>query len=246
MSERFVWITDVHSTSAIYTGSALADAVGYINGLGPLLVMDTGDMTDAAIFTTYVATVKNGLHDTLYTIPGNHEEGSGPYTNYDAAGLLRHFAVDVGNFRLIGLTTMDAGGGYGSVAQSEIDYLDVQLATLGDQTPIVVTHYPADVVTTVPGFVDLVDLCVDRGVRHCWGGHDHAGCVERTDRGVQIVRGGSLERNGVLGHYNDYGGLMVCDLYDDRIEIDYRSGRTPWQAWDVVDYPAYTPIVVRR
>lgn len=251
MIDRFVWITDVHSTSVYGGGGTLNEAISFINGLQPSFVIDSGDLSNngtVAELAHYVTNVKDALLVDLYTVPGNHDyyTSAGP-ANYNGAGLTDHFVVDHGNWRFVGVTATTAipYDAFFEILQSELDYIDAAIATAGGRSIVIVSHAQPAIITTVPGgFADMVDWCNSRGLTRWWAGHDHSGCLEHTERGVQIIRGGSLYWNGTIQQANNYGGMMICNVFDARIEIDYRSARTPWQSWGAGDYPAYTPITV--
>lgn len=234
----------MHS-NIVYSYGTLAQAAQYLENLNLDFLIDTGDITNNAAVQEFADynTAMSVITCPMYQIPGNHDdEGGGTFTNFDAAGLSRHFTIDAGKFRLIGITS--TGDPDASVSADEIAYADAAIAAAGGRSVILITHHPFTNIAMVAGYADMENYLTTKGITRQWAGHIHLGCVEYLVSGIQMVCGGSLYRNGINPTYNDYGGIMICTVYSDRIEIDYRSGRSPFQSWTAADYPAYTKVTV--
>jgi 3',5'-cyclic-AMP phosphodiesterase len=120
----------------------------------PDAVLVSGDLADHATDEEYeqVRELLAPLDAPLYVLPGNHD---------DRRALRRHFgvpggadepvrySVDLGPLRLVVLDTKRRGKDSGALDAEQLDWLDSELASAGEQLTLVAMHHPP-IVTGIP------------------------------------------------------------------------------------------------
>jgi hypothetical protein len=243
---RFVWISDVHRNRNPH----FTDLAAWFNEIDADFLIDTGDIMIDDLETEYTSYLSDlvSLGVTRYNTPGNHDRGADEaYTLYNSNIGMDHFAVTVGSVRFIGFATKQVAETADTfeVPQAEKDFVAAELAALGGLTPILMSHLKA------PDAQFLADAYT-AGVRNYLHGHQHANCETYSDVGILFVSGGSADSTHIgnpITQTNTDGGLMVVDVYADRIEITYARARWPWDAFvpsnsGIANDVQYTPIVI--
>jgi len=255
--DRIAWISDVHRDS-VYRYGSFDDVVARVNALeGVSSVINTGDTSDDSMavefsdYLTYMAALEAGIDQ--YIIPGNHDEGglageADPidWTNYDAAfGSTHHFALTAGPFRIIGIPTPKhrpiLPSLYYEVPQASKDFLLAELQGLGGLTPIIMAHVPIGDLGAADE-AEIAGLCATYGVVAWLNGHDHKICGTSIYGSMTVVEGASTLSTGIISTPLDtthYGGMMVCDIYSDRMEISTTIARHPFTT-----FPGSIPVTI--
>ncbi|MEM1343570.1 MAG: phosphodiesterase [Pseudomonadota bacterium] len=148
-------ITDLHMrrddtplSGAVVTRPYIAAAVAAVNARAPDAVLITGDLTDIGTAEEYalLRAELDRLNAPYFVLPGNHDRHAPLRAAFhDHAYLPPEGPLDwvIEDFplRLIGLDTVVAGSGHGSLAQSTLDWLGARLGE--DTRPTVVgLHHP--------------------------------------------------------------------------------------------------------
>jgi 3',5'-cyclic-AMP phosphodiesterase len=157
---RFVQISDTHVG---FTGQANRDAaatlqqvVTRINALdpAPAFVLHTGDLTHgqkAGAFDTVSEILKGVRAERVVYVPGEHDvflDGGKEYLARHGAGTVNGRgwqSFDYGGVHFVGLVNVlkYKGEGVGALGEEQIEWLEKDLAALGDSTPVVVfAHVP--------------------------------------------------------------------------------------------------------
>jgi 3',5'-cyclic-AMP phosphodiesterase len=157
---RFVQISDTHVG---FTGQANRDAaatlqqvVTRINVLdpAPAFVLHTGDLTHgqkAGAFDTVSEILKGVRAERIVYVPGEHDvflDGGQEYLARHGAGTVNGRgwqSFDYHGVHFVGLVNVlkYKGEGVGALGEEQIEWLEKDLAGLGDSTPVVVfAHVP--------------------------------------------------------------------------------------------------------
>ncbi len=157
---RFVQISDTHVG---FTGQANKDAaatlqqvVTRINALdpAPAFVLHTGDLTHgqkAGAFDTVSEILKGVRAERIVYVPGEHDvflDGGKEYLARHGAGTVNGRgwqSFDYHGVHFVGLVNVlkYKGEGVGALGEEQIEWLEKDLAGLGDSTPVVVfAHVP--------------------------------------------------------------------------------------------------------
>lgn len=236
---RFVWITDTHiEVQDRYGDGEPAGTIARINTYMPNFVICTGDLVgsqDIMNYQMYNAEMSN-LNAALYNLPGNHDQIDGAMENYQfEIGAIR-WAFSVGNWRFIGIPIWEATGLTGQMSQSERDLLEIELQNASELTPIIFAHYPL-----LPNFLaganiddgntETTALLRQYGVVAWFSGHTHMPTQAIIVDGTTHINGDALLPESTNPNSC---GMMICDVYDNRIEIDYVRGSSPWDSLGTV------------
>ena len=257
--QRFVWLTDIHVTLQ-YNTDSWTNVCKHVATIRPTFVLNTGDTADRAWgteFDYYFAGIRAAqLTAPIYTVPGNHDSimtnaGGGAMTNqwqvYDAAGLTRHFTVDIGPFRIIAFSTYEDDDGViattAYIDSAEKTWVLARLAECAGagKTPILATHYNAQMLIdggTWPTFqADITTY----NIKGYLSGHDHFSCPVVTYSTIcQNVRGASVWGQAT----GQTPGMMVWYVYSDRMEMTFSSARYPYSDFGPGTTPAYNKITI--
>lgn len=247
-------MSDVHRSSS-YPGDSWEGVCRHIGVVHPNFVIDTGDLTLNYVDTEFL-NYKNGFAlqpAPLYSVPGNHdgsadEDANGTHDhldNYDAFGFYRHFAVDIGNFRIIGFTTYQDTPGVATdalIMAAEKAWVLNELANLGGQTPILATHYPLQFLIDGGSWATLAADLATYGVKAYLSGHDHFNCTTATTGSCVNVKGASVWGQGA----GQTPGMMIWYVFSDRMEMEFQSARYPYTDFDAGTVPAYSKITINR
>ena len=166
------------------TNMLAARAIDALNALTPQpdAIVITGDLADTPNEVEYagVQRLVNRLKAPVYVIPGNHDSsalmretltGVGPINEGSADKI--HYAVTIGEVRLIALDTSVAGVPHGTLGEAQLAWLDARLSESDMPTLIAMHHPPA---TT--------------GIRHM----DGIGLTDTADFAEVIARHSHVER----------------------------------------------------
>lgn len=154
---RFAQISDSHIG---FTGAANANvtetftgAINQLNGLGyqPDFVLHTGDLTHLATPEQFdqVKQMMKGINSPhVFTVPGEHDsvdDGGQKYLSAFGAGTRGDgwYSFDIAGVHLIGLVNTLNLKALGHLGQDQLDFIRKDVASLSDDTPIVVfSHIP--------------------------------------------------------------------------------------------------------
>ena len=246
-ANRFVWISDVHRSK----DPSFAYVPAHINTLNAECVVDTGDVTSidwTNAFNTYKAEMET-LTAPWYVTPGNHDQGANhDYAEYDAVIGMDHFAVTVGPVRLIGFKTTTLPDTSLIIEQDEVDFITAELAALDGLVPVAMTHNDIQSVL-MEGGGNINTLLAEGGFKAVLHGDLHQNCITKTVLGMLYVSGGSCNATITGDETNTDGGMMVCDVYDDRMEIIYTRARWGWDRFretnsGIANDVKYIPITI--
>lgn len=154
-------ITDLHvrpSGLACYrvseTNMLARRAVEAVNALDPQpdAVIITGDLADTPDPREYggVQRLVSLIKAPVYVLPGNHDSatmmretliGVGPINEGENGKM--HYAVDIGDVRLIALDSSVPGAPHGNLGEAQLAWLDATLAASTRPTLIALHHPPA-------------------------------------------------------------------------------------------------------
>ena len=131
------------------TAGYLERAVDHLNGLGPDVVLITGDLTndgDAEAYAAFAAIVA-GLRAPFFVLTGNHDDRELMRAWFAEHGYLPDsgplcYAIDQFAVRLIALDTLVAGKPWGQLGPEQLAWLDAQLGEVRDKPTIVALHHP--------------------------------------------------------------------------------------------------------
>jgi 3',5'-cyclic-AMP phosphodiesterase len=172
------------------TAAALARAVAAVNALPQAAdaVIVSGDLVDSGKPAQYqhLRSLLAPLAGPVYLLPGNHDDrdalrASFPDHDYlrDARRAYLHYAVALGDLRLVVLDTSVAGATHGEIDAAQLADLDATLAAEPDMTTIVVMHHPP--------FRTLIERMDDYGLRR--GGRGLGEVLARHPQVDRIVCG---------------------------------------------------------
>jgi predicted phosphodiesterase len=154
---RFAQISDSHIG---FTGTANAnvtetftDAISQLNGLGyaPDFVIHTGDLTHLATPDQFdqVKQMMKGINSPhVFTVPGEHDsidDGGQKYMQAFGAGTRGDgwYSFDIAGVHVIGLVNTLHLKQLGHLGNDQLEFLRKDVASLSDDTPIVVfSHIP--------------------------------------------------------------------------------------------------------
>ncbi|MEG0820654.1 MAG: phosphodiesterase [Burkholderiaceae bacterium] len=160
MSEptHLVQISDPHITrrgtrllGRVDTGAALQRAVTRITRLPLALtaVVVTGDLSAAGEAEEYaeLRRLLEPLRVPVHLLAGNHDDRARLRAAFPVAGAVtgtgpRHYAVAVGDLRLIALDTSMAGRPDGELGPAQLQWLDAELGRHADRPTVIAMHHP--------------------------------------------------------------------------------------------------------
>ena len=232
---RFAFVTDTHIGSP--DGVAEEDlrrTIRDINAQADLsFVLLTGDITELG--TNQELALAKKLLDSLripwYIIPGNHDTG---WSESGGLGFIQTFGADRFSFNFQGVQFIGcASGPYvrmsdGHVPRDAVNWLDKQLASLADTTPIVmVNHYPLD--NSLDNWYEITDRIRQKNTWLAICGHGHAN--RKMDfEGIPGVMGRSnLRAKAEVGGYNIVEVRADSILFSER-----RPERRTLAVWHAV------------
>ena len=159
-------------------------AVAALNALDPQpdAVVVTGDLADAPDDREYagVQRLLSRLKAPVYVIPGNHDSPAmmrellsdvGPIDQGSTDKI--HYAVDIGDVRLVALDSSVPGKPHGKLGEAQLAWLDRTLAESDRPTLIAVHHPPA---ATGIAHMDRIGLADTDALAEVLSSHSH---VER-------------------------------------------------------------------
>ena len=152
-------ITDLHAGDPVAgldphlaPTTGVRRAVRHLNAMRPrpACVMITGDLVAEERLERYeaLATVLRGLEVPFYVIPGNHDDRALIRSVFGASGAVSaesaflHFALDMGDLRLVALDTHDPGREGGLLCPARLAWLEGCLAEAADRPTIGFIHHP--------------------------------------------------------------------------------------------------------
>jgi len=232
---RFAFVTDTHIGSP--DGVAEEDlrrTIRDINAQSDLaFVLLTGDITELG--TNQELALAKKLLDSLripwYIIPGNHDTG---WSESGGLGFTQTFGADRFSFNFQGVQFIGcASGPYvrmsdGHVPRDAVNWLDRQLASLADTTPIImVNHYPLD--NSLDNWYEITDRIRQKNTWAAICGHGHAN--RKMDfEGIPGVMGRSnLRAKAEVGGYNIVEVRADSILFSER-----RPERRTLAVWHAV------------
>ncbi|HLS67854.1 MAG TPA: phosphodiesterase [Kiloniellales bacterium] len=134
------------------TGEMLGQAVSRVLQLDPLpdVVLLTGDLADGGAPGSYRELRRRlaPLSMPLYLMPGNHDERGALREAFPEAAYLRqdpdflHFAVDLGQLRLIALDSLVPGQVHGALCAHRLEWLAQRLEEQRDKPVLMAIHHP--------------------------------------------------------------------------------------------------------
>jgi 3',5'-cyclic AMP phosphodiesterase CpdA len=172
------------------TAAALARAVVAVNALPQPVdaVIVSGDLVDSGKPAQYqhLRSLLAPLASPVYLLPGNHDDRGALRAAFPDHGYLRdarraylHYAVALGDLRLVVLDTSVAGATHGEIDAAQLADLDATLAAVPDMTTIVAMHHPP--------FRTLIERMDDYGLQR--GGPGLAEVLARHPQVDRIVCG---------------------------------------------------------
>lgn len=193
-----IQITDLHvrpkgrlAYGVVDTNRAVAEAVDAVLAFRPRpdAVLVSGDLTDLGLEEEYrlVRRQLDRLPMPVHVVPGNHDRretmraafADRPELATDPVFL--HYAVDLGDLRLVALDTVVAGESHGELCPARLAWLERTLSDAPDRPTIVMMHHPPF-------------TC---GIAHM----DRINCRDGGSIGAIIARHPQIERI-VCGHHH--------------------------------------------
>lgn len=226
-------------------------AVSAINSEGEQIsaVFIAGDLTYSHLESQFVDT--KSIFDELtcdwYAVPGNHDEYGDGLTYYDNYIGDRHFVCDIADkLRVIGFRSAPADSILelsGRVYADELAWLETQLQNANGKSIILITHYHTinrrtrHIILGDYGGNEIINLIDAYNVSAIFCGHNHQDCdLMHDDNGNVVFSLPSIQNTRLTTD----GGWIICNLFDNRIEIDYRNAATSEQ----FDFPFYKKQVI--
>lgn len=200
------------------TSGALARAVDHLERLEPrpAAVVCTGDLVDAGSAEEYrrLRDILDRLTVPVYVIPGNHDDrdelrrafADGGYLPAD--GFL-HYAVDLGDLRIVALDTLIPRESGGRLCDERLAWLDARLAEAPDRPTIVMQHHPPFL--SGIAYMDTMALDGAAAERDILAKHRH----------VELVVSGHLHRTIVRRVGSTVA--MTCPSTTLHVELDLRE-----------------------
>lgn len=157
----------------------------------PDAIVVTGDLADAPDEREYagVQRLLSRLKAPVYVLPGNHDSvrlmrenlsGFGPIQEGENGKM--HYAVDIGDIRLIALDSAVPGAPHGELGEAQIAWLDRTLAESDRPTLVALHHPPALTGIAHMDRIGLKDAAAFAGVvsRHAHVARVMCGHIHRT------------------------------------------------------------------
>lgn len=253
---RFVWLSDVHIGSDppyTYDKGEPEDTIAYINSLDPLplFLIDTGDCAHRGSKEQEIeySRIMNNLSMPWYVVPGNRDMVEGDYDNFNKNVQAENYFVfdgPAGKIRYIGIETYTENGK--EVSSTMLDWLTEQSKDIKRKTAILFGHCPlrvgfVDVIPDEAGGQEVKNLLTKYNYVAYLSGHSHDHNKSIVQNGITYVDGTALIE-ATRDQINLDGGLTVCDVYSDKIELDYRRGRSPWDSFNESTTPSYSKIII--
>ena len=153
---KIAQISDLHVVAAGKTlgvapmAENLEKVVAHINGLGPDLVLVSGDIADTGTLAEVerAAAVLTGLNAPFYVTPGNHDVRETLQKGMPAAALpacaLGHlsYAVELPELRILALDSTDPDAPNGRICQARAAWLAAELESATKPVLIFMHHPP--------------------------------------------------------------------------------------------------------
>jgi len=203
-----------------------------IKTLGADFVIVTGDIGQNPFVENYelYASLMATLTMPVYNIPGNHDETLGAWNNYQSVLGNVRFAFEFGPYKFIGIATREQADAHGAMPEEERDLLEAELLSAGELIPLVFGHHPivdsfGSQWNVTDGQAETLALFATYNVVAYLSGHTHMAMQSVTQAGTVHVNGDALVPRI---NYPAGCGMMVCDVFADRIEIQYVRGTAPW------------------
>lgn len=168
-------LTDSHIRPAgalfadvVDTHAMLGRAVDTILALSPKpdVVIFTGDLTNDGEPEAYATLrpILERLPMPVYAIPGNHDDREAMLAldgvaMVGADSAFRHYAVDLGDLRLVALDSNVPGKAHGALCAERKAWLEAELASSGNGPVLMMVHHPP--AETGIGFMDRIPLLSD-------------------------------------------------------------------------------------
>lgn len=258
---RYVWFSDVEigvgpPAPVVYGEGEPLDTILHVNSLlpRPEFVVDTGDCAyepSEEAQTIEYANIMDSLLMPLHVVPGNRDIGTGGHNFF-----LEHvqsttcFAFDgpCGRLRFIGIETYNDDGI--GVSDEIIDFLLQECENLGNKIGVLHGHYPlpgsgfGDEIPLEKGGSEVLELLNQYNFIAYFNGHRHAQDGSVVIDNITYINGTAVSYATGGGQTNLDGGFTVCDVFSDRIVLDYRRGRDPWDSFDEGTTPHYTTVII--
>jgi 3',5'-cyclic AMP phosphodiesterase CpdA len=243
---RFVWLSDIHIDNGVEDiATKLTNLVTYIATLDPPIdfVLFSGDIAaNGAVEAHYIDLVAAlaGLAIPLYCVPGNHDQQPGEvFTNYDLHIAEERFVLVSGGVTFIGFLTLNSttgGSFHAKISAAELVWIEAQLIAADPTKPIVlISHHGIGdyrnggmCINQSEGGAALAALCSTYGVRAHISGHVHASpfdAVYYYGNLFSVASSSFWGNPGAVSPY-DNGVFSICNIFNDRIEVDARDAVT--------------------
>ena len=147
------------------TQAMLAASIDAVLSLDPRpdAVLLTGDLTNDGEPDAYAAILPEigRLPMPVYAIPGNHDDREAMLlldgtVELGSGNAFRHYAINLGNLRLIALDSLVPGAAHGELCAERLAWLENELVTSADQPVLVMVHHPPG--ETGIHFMDAIGL----------------------------------------------------------------------------------------
>ena len=244
------------------TRAMLAAAVDAVLAARPRpdAVLFTGDLTNDGEPEAYalIAPELARLPMPVYAIPGNHDDREAMRTlagvvELGPVGPFCHYAVDLGNLRLLALDSLVPGAAHGALCTARRFWLETELENSGQRPVLVMVHHPPG--ETGIGFMDKIGLAADPDLEALLTRHAHhivrivCGHVHRPIfyrwLGIPVSVAPGVAHQVVLGldggdpafvmeppgfhlhRWTEDGGLVTHQAYIGHFAGPYRFGGNP-------------------
>ncbi|MFO1038788.1 MAG: phosphodiesterase [Geminicoccaceae bacterium] len=193
-----VQLTDLHvrppgrlANGVVDTNRLAAEAIDSVLAMRPTpdAVLVSGDLTDRGTEEEYrvVRDLLDRLPMSVHVVPGNHDNRApmraafADRPEFATDPFFLHYAVDLGDLRLIALDTVVAGQSHGELCPTRLAWLERALAEAPERPTLVMMHHPPF-------------LC---GIGHM----DRINCRDGDALGAIVERHPQIERI-VCGHHH--------------------------------------------
>jgi len=153
---KIAQISDLHVVAAGKTlgvapmAENLEKVVAHINGLGPDMVLVSGDIADTGALAEVqrAAAILAQLEAPFFVVPGNHDARETLQKGMPAAALPAQeaghlsYAVELPDMRILALDSSDPDAPNGRICKARADWLAAELAGSAKPTLIVMHHPP--------------------------------------------------------------------------------------------------------
>jgi 3',5'-cyclic-AMP phosphodiesterase len=129
----------------------------------PDVVLVTGDLTNDGEPEAYAAMRPElaRLPMPVFAIPGNHDDREAMLAlsgvvELGATSSFRHYAIDLGELRLVALDSLVPGAAHGEICADRLAWLEAELEASGNRPIMIMVHHPPGV--TGIDFMDKIGL----------------------------------------------------------------------------------------